>query len=61
MKGLIWLIGLMAVGSGVMAMGIMFSPVERFQPLALALCPVALICGLLFLILAARQSRLESQ
>jgi len=50
-----------AVLTGLMAAGLMMGTTARYVAIGRALCPVSIIAGLLFLILAARQSRLDKR
>ena len=58
---LVWTLMAITVLAGVGAAGLMMGTVERYVAFGRGLCPVSIIAGLLFLVLAARQSRLDKQ
>ena len=62
MKLLIVLLMLVTVGSGLISLaGFINGPGSRTGELSMPLCGVALIAGLLFFLLAVRQSRVDRE
>lgn len=59
MKMFIVLVMLVTVVSGVGALGVMMG--TKYASLGTTLCPVAIVSGLLFFVLAARQSRKDRE